>query len=98
MMHRQKLDPGTMLRWREQHLYVTSAVPREWGFIDANAAAVTLSACQAATTDYALVTPKSVTLAPDIWTICGGAYYRVLIPHELDEVKNEYQIRRKEDC
>lgn len=127
-MRRQKLDPGTMLRWREQHLYVTSAVPREWGFIDVNAAAVTLSACQkdanrtpmgatfpgvltekyvgheqldplaVVTTDYVLVTPKVITLAPGSWVICGGEYYRVLVPHELDEFQNEYEIRRKEDC
>lgn len=50
------------------------------------------------TTDYVLVTPKVITLAPGSWVICAGAYYRVLVPHELDEFKNEYEIRRKEDC
>lgn len=50
------------------------------------------------TRDYVLVTPKQVTLAPGSWVICAGAYYRVMVPHELDEYKNEYEIRRKEDC
>ncbi|MDY3906600.1 MAG: hypothetical protein SOZ47_07340 [Lawsonibacter sp.] len=50
------------------------------------------------TRDYVLVTPKPVTLAPGSWVICSGEYYRVLVPHELDEYKNEYEIRRKEDC
>ena len=50
------------------------------------------------TTDYVLVTPKKITLAPGSWVICAGEYYRVLVPHELDEYKNEYEIRRKEDC
>lgn len=50
------------------------------------------------TGDYVLVTPKPITLAPGSWVICDGRYYRVLVPHELDEYKNEYEIRRKEDC
>lgn len=50
------------------------------------------------TTDYVLVTPKVITLAPGSWVICAGKYYRVLVPHELDEFKHEYEVRRKEDC
>lgn len=50
------------------------------------------------TRDYVLVVPKPVTLSPGSWVICAGEYYRVLVPHELDEYKNEYEIRRKEDC
>lgn len=50
------------------------------------------------TWDYVLVMPKVITLDPGSWVICGGRYYRVLVPHELDEYKNEYEIRRKEDC
>jgi hypothetical protein len=47
---------------------------------------------------YVLVTPKAVTLAPGSWVTVDGAYYRVLVPHELDEWKNEYEIMRREDC
>lgn len=50
------------------------------------------------TTDYVLVTPKSVTLAPGSWVTVDGAYYRVLEPHTLDEWKNEFEVRRREDC
>lgn len=50
------------------------------------------------TTDYVLVTPKKVSLSPGCVITCDGKYYRVLVPHELDEFKNEYEIRRREDC
>ena len=50
------------------------------------------------TTDYVLVTPKSVTLAPGSWVTVDGAYYRVLESHTLDEWKNEFEVRRREDC
>lgn len=49
-------------------------------------------------TDYVLVTPKAITLDPGSWVTASGRYYRVLEPHELDPYKNEYVIRRKEDC
>lgn len=49
-------------------------------------------------TDYVLVTPKAITLDPGSWVTAAGRYYRVLEPHELDPYKNEYVIRRKEDC
>lgn len=50
------------------------------------------------TGDLVLVTPKAVTLAPGSWVIAGGRYFKVRVPHELDPYKNEYEIRRKEDC
>ncbi|WP_455581197.1 hypothetical protein [Dysosmobacter sp.] len=50
------------------------------------------------TTDYVLVTPKAVELAPGSWVIADGRYYRVRVPHLLDPYKNEFEIRRKEDC
>lgn len=50
------------------------------------------------TTDYVLVTPKAVGLAPGSWVTAAERYYRVLEPHELDPYKNEYVIRRREDC
>lgn len=49
-------------------------------------------------TDYVLVTPKAVELAPGSWVTADGAYYRVRVPHLLDPYKNEFEIRRKEDC
>ena len=42
--------------------------------------------------------PKAVTLAPGSWVTVDGAYYRVLEPHTLDEWKNEFEVRRREDC
>lgn len=47
---------------------------------------------------FVLVTPKVVMLAPGSWVTVDGIFYRVLVPHELDEWKNEYEIRRREDC
>jgi hypothetical protein len=49
-------------------------------------------------TDYVLVTPKAVTLAPGSLVTAAERFYRVLAPHELDPWKNEYEIRRREDC
>ena len=49
-------------------------------------------------TDYVLVTPKEIELAPGSWVTVDGAYYRVLVLHVLDEFKNEFEIRRQEDC
>lgn len=45
-----------------------------------------------------LVTPKDVALAPGSVVSAGGERFRVLVPHELDMYKNEYEIRRVEDC
>lgn len=50
------------------------------------------------TGDFVLVTPKEVSLKPGSWVTVGGAYFLVRAPHELDPFKNEYEIRRKEDC
>lgn len=50
------------------------------------------------TGDLVLVTPKAVTLAPGSWVTVGDRYFLVRVPHELDPFKNEYEIRRKEDC
>ena len=50
------------------------------------------------TTTYVLVTPKSVELRPGSWLVADGQYYLVLTPHLLDPYKNEFEIRRKEDC
>lgn len=50
------------------------------------------------TTDYVLVTPKVISLAPGSWVTVDDAFYRVQVPHLLDPYKNEYEIRRREDC
>lgn len=50
------------------------------------------------TTTYILVTPKSIELRPGSWLVADGQYYLVLTPHLLDPYKNEFEIRRKEDC
>jgi len=50
------------------------------------------------TGDFVLVTPKMITLAPGSWVTVGGAYYLGRVPHELEPCRNEYEIRRKEDC
>ena len=50
------------------------------------------------TGDFVLVTPKAVALSPGSWVTVDGSYFLVRTPHELDEFKNEYEIRRKEDC
>ena len=50
------------------------------------------------TTDYVMVVPKIIQLAPGSVVLAGEKHYRVRIPHLLDAYKNEYEIRRVEDC
>lgn len=50
------------------------------------------------TANNVLVTPKAVKLDPGSWVQVGPDIYQVLVPHELDEWKNEYEIQRKADC
>ena len=49
------------------------------------------------TGDFVLVTPKEIALEPGHWITVNGVYFEVLILHELDPCKNEYEIRRKVD-
>lgn len=42
-----------------------------------------------------LVVPKVITLRPGRLVECRGAAWEVLVPHELDEYKNEYEIGRR---
>lgn len=49
------------------------------------------------TGDFVLVTPKEIALEPGYWITVSGVYFEVLLPHELDPYKNEYEIRRKVD-
>ena len=126
----QTLTLHHALRWRGQHLFLTSIIPSQArDRVEVKTALCRPVECIAnaqnkneegprfpgiltekyvghaqldphavVTTDYVLVTPKAVTLESGSWIICAGKYYRVLVPHELDEFKNEYEIRRKEDC
>ena len=50
------------------------------------------------TQNLVLVVPKAVYLKPGSWVKVGNETYHVLVPHELDEWKNEYEIQRKADC
>ena len=42
-----------------------------------------------------LVVPKAITLRPGSLMQARGASWEVLVPHELDEFKNEYEIGRR---
>lgn len=42
-----------------------------------------------------LVVPKAVVLHPGRLVECRGAAWEILVPHELDEFKNEYEIGRR---
>lgn len=45
--------------------------------------------------ELVLVVPKAVTLRPGRLVECLGSAWEVLVPHELDEFKNEYEIGRR---
>lgn len=45
--------------------------------------------------ELVLVVPKAVTLRPGRLVECRGAAWEVLVPHELDPFKNEYEIGRR---
>lgn len=45
--------------------------------------------------ELVLVVPKGITLRPGRLVECLGAAWEVLVPHELDEFKNEYEIGRR---
>ena len=46
---------------------------------------------------FILVAPKFITIAAGQLVNIGGEPYEVLIPHNLDEYKNEYEILRRVD-
>lgn len=48
-------------------------------------------------TTFVLVTPKAITLTVGELVTVGGFQYTVIIPHELDSYKNEYEVTRKGD-
>lgn len=45
--------------------------------------------------ELVLVVPKAIRLEPGRLVECLGAVWEVLVPHELDEFKNEYEIGRR---
>ena len=44
-----------------------------------------------------LVTPKAVKLRPGCLVEVRRSAWEVLVPHELDEFKNEYEIGKRAD-
>lgn len=49
-------------------------------------------------TRYVLVTPKIISLEPGEIVVISNINYEVLIPHTLDDYKNEYEILAKGDA
>jgi len=45
--------------------------------------------------ELVLVVPKAIRLRPGRLVECRGTAWEVLVPHELDEFKNEYEIGRR---
>lgn len=45
--------------------------------------------------ELVLVVPKAITLRPGRLVEFQGASWEVLVPHELDEFKNEYEVGRR---
>lgn len=120
--------PGAYaLRWRGQHLFLTSITQQDRNHLDVAAALVTVDTVRLRedettqamtfpgilTEKYArheqewpmsanelglvLVTPKPITLRPGSLVEVRGAAWEVLVPHELDRYKNEYEIGRRVD-
>lgn len=46
---------------------------------------------------YVLITPKAIVLKSGDLVTVNGITYKVIIPHALNEYKNEYEIMVKED-
>lgn len=115
------------LRWKGQHLYLTSVTERDRTHLAAQAALVTVDTVTlradgtaagmtfpgVLTEKYArhgqewpmsvnelglvLVTPKAVKLRSGCLVEVRGSAWEVLVPHELDEYKNEYEIGKRAD-
>lgn len=115
------------LRWRGQHLFLTSITKLDRMHLNVQAALVEVhevSLYRDADTvektfpgvlteryvrheqewpmsvnqvSLVLVTPKPITLEPGSLIQARGAFWEVLVPRELDEFKNEYEIGRTVD-
>lgn len=127
VLRRQSITLHNALRWRGQHLFLTSITQRDRNHLDVAAALVTADTVRLRedettqamtfpgilTEKYArheqewpmsanelglvLVTPKSITLRPGSLVEVRGAAWEVLVAHELDRYKNEYEIGRRVD-
>lgn len=127
VLRRQPLTLHNALRWRGQHLFLTSITQRDRNHLDVAAALVTVdTVCLREdetvtgmtfpgilTEKYArheqewpmsvnelglvLVVPKAVTLRPGSLVEARDAAWEVLVPHELDPYKNEYEIGKRVD-
>ena len=125
VVRRRALTLHQAMRWRGQHLFLTSITHRDRGHLDIQAAlvktdTVTLLGDHAEpekifpgvlTEKYArhaqewpmsvndlalvLVVPKAITLRPGTLVQVREALWEVLVPHDLDEFKNEYEIGRR---
>lgn len=127
VIRQQPLTLHQALRWKGQHLYLTSVTERDRTHLDVQAALVTVDTVTlradgtaagmtfpgVLTEKYArhgqewpmsvnelglvLVTPKAVKLRPGCLVEVRGSAWEVLVPHELDEYKNEYEIGKRAD-
>lgn len=127
VIRQQPLTLHQALRWKGQHLYLTSVTERDRTHLDAQAALVTVDNVTlradgtaagmtfpgVLTEKYArhgqewpmsvnelglvLVTPKAVKLRSGCLVEVRGSAWEVLVPHELDEYKNEYEIGKRAD-
>ena len=125
VLRRQDLTLHNALRWKDQHLFLTTILPRGRGHLDVTAALVRPETVRLVPDDgdqgmafpgvltekylthsqewpmsindleLVLVVPKVITLRPGRLVECSGATWEVLVPHELDEYKNEYEIGRR---
>lgn len=127
VLRRRPLTLHQALRWKGQHLYLTSVTERDRTHLDAQAALVTVDTVTlradgtvagmtfpgVLTEKYArhgqewpmsvnelglvLVTPKAVKLRSGCLVEVRDSAWEVLVPHELDEYKNEYEIGKRAD-
>lgn len=127
VLRRQRLTLHNALRWRGQHLFLTSITERDRNHLDVGAALVEADEVRlredettqamtfpgVLTEKYArheqewpmsvnelglvLVTPKAITLRPGCLVEARKAAWEVLVPHELDPHKNEYELGRRLD-
>lgn len=127
VIRKQDLTLHQALRWKGQHLFLTSITKLDRMHLSVQAALVDVEAVTlqgepdtagmafpgVLTEQYArhrqewpmsvnqlalvLVTPKAVALEPGSLVKARGALWEVLVPHELDQYKNEYEIGQTVD-
>lgn len=127
VLRTQPLTLHNALRWRGQHLFLTSITRRDRNHLDVASALVIPDTVRlradetiegktfpgVLTEKYVrheqewpmsvnelglvLVTPKAIALRPGCLVEVRDAAWEVLVPHELDQYKNEYEIGRRVD-